>query len=88
MASNYTPSSGDASKPKQKHRYLTVAKKMEVHNMINVENSYAAIAHHFGVTTRANSLIKKAEGRIRKTAEITVNKSAKKLSRPIVNHLS
>ena len=78
MAYDYTTSSGDVSKPKQKYAHLTIAKKVEVLDMIKEGKSCAAIAYHFGVNRKTIFSIKKAEERIRKTAEITVNRSSKK----------
>ena len=75
MASNYAPSSSDASKPNRKHRFLTL-------NMIKEGKSCAAISRHFGVSVRTFFHIKMLECRIRKTAEITVDNSAKKIISP------
>ena len=72
-------SSGDASTPKHEYRYLTIAKKMKVLNMIKEGKSSVAIARHFGVNICTIFHIKKTDRRIQKTAEITMNKSVKRI---------
>ena len=87
MAFNCTASSDDVSKHKPKRKHLTVEEKMEVLNMMKEGKSHIAIARHFGVNTCTIGKIKKAEDRIRKTAAISYNVSAKKIISPHYNPL-
>ena len=83
MASNHLASSEHISKPKRKeHKFLTIAEKMEILRMKKEEKSSSAIARHFGVSISTINKMKKAEDRIRRTADSTFNMSTNKLISP------
>ena len=82
MDFNRPASSEDISDTNRKRKHLNVSEKMRVLAMINEGKSHADIARLFGVGRRTISCIKKARSRIRKTADINLNKSAKNIISP------
>ena len=77
MDSNHPDSSQDVSKHKRKRRVMTIGEKAKVLEMIEEGKTVVEIGRYFGVNNSTIRTIKKAENRIRKTADITFNMSAK-----------
>uniref|UniRef100_A0A8C6MJZ7 DDE-1 domain-containing protein n=1 Tax=Nothobranchius furzeri TaxID=105023 RepID=A0A8C6MJZ7_NOTFU len=69
--------------PKRKRKMMTIAEKVTLLDMLNEGRSYTAVARHFGVNESTVRYIKKDEAKIRKTASITISKSAKRVN---MNH--
>ena len=58
---------------------MTITEKVKILDMTKEGQTFAAIARHFGVNESTIRYIKKEESSIRKTAAITLNKSAKRV---------
>ncbi|XP_066970065.1 tigger transposable element-derived protein 1-like [Macrobrachium rosenbergii] len=79
MAPKRAASSKAGTEPKRHRRMMTIAEKVKLLDMLKEGRKFAAVACHFGVNESTIRYIYKDEAKIRKTAAITFNKSAKRV---------
>ena len=72
-------SQASGSKPKRQRKMLTISTKVKLLDMLKEGKSFAAVGRHFDIRESTVRSIKKEEKNIRKTAEVTFNKEAKRV---------